>query len=154
MGLHVHFNVYRSQWASSSSSYTCYFMRFVPRAQAPICRSNVQMPPCCNEFVCCVLCVGSGKWEDSTQYIIRSRMGYQQLNDEEWIMYPVYHILWKKLRHAFVLVRVRLAPCALAGGMQTYCCLLWCRPGTFFVQMRCYTLLYTFPWHNVHGYCD
>ena len=33
---------------------------------ADLCR--VYMYPCCNEFACRVLCVGSGKWEASIYY--------------------------------------------------------------------------------------
>ena len=33
-----------------------------------ICVECTYMYPCCNEFACRVLCVGSGKWETSIYY--------------------------------------------------------------------------------------
>ena len=88
---------------------------------------------CCNEFAC-VLCVGSGKpacfeaaW--GTNKKKRMNNGYQ-----------IPSIIQSCAVR--VLLRVRLATFVRLG-------LLW------FVQMRCYTLLYTFPWHYVvrmHAY--
>ena len=127
-----------------------------------------------------------GGWEVESQRILRSRMGYQQeiMNNG-----CVYRILHNKLHHAWCLVRVRLvllrscgghtdmllavmstlfvfnANCALALLRGAYWHAVGC--DVYFVRIQCYTLLYTFPWHNeneccyayqqmhsLHAYCD
>ena len=106
------------------------------------------MYPCCNEFACHVLCVGSGKWEASTYY--EAAWGANNKKGENeywwWIMDTRYLVLYKKLRHAWC--SATCAPCAICVALlrgaywHGVCC------DVYFVQMRCYTMLYTFPWHN------
>ena len=66
--------------------------------------------------------------------------------NEYWMMDARYVVSYKKLGHAWY--SGTCAPCAicalalLRGAYWHVCC------DAYFVQMRCYTLLDTFPWHN------
>ena len=92
--------------------------------------------------------VGSGKPACITNPHGVSTTKKEIINNGLWIPDTWYPgLLYKKLRHAWCSgTCAPYAICVLALLQGAYWHAVCC--DVYFVQMRCYTLLYTFPWHN------
>ena len=168
MGLHARkFDVYCSQWASgsadklipgtryliSSDIISHYLKCFVICALWPDTIMQICVECTCI-FVVTSLLVAFHVWGVGSRKLLIEYITKPQgippptkRDNEQWVMDTRYLVLYKKLRHAWWPgTCAPWAICALALLRGAYWHAVCC--DVYFVQRRCYTLVYTFPWNN------